>query len=564
MDITEISRIMMEASFNEEYSKQKEAIISKLKSNPDSCELSLTSLRLDTILDIKDDPSKAPSPINMTNDGVEILSWNDEVIDELLNSIPSTIKHLTVSIYLIGLRPNLFERFPELEVVDIKGNGDLEPTDLQIFDNNKKLKNINTNMSIDDKFKYEKDINIKCGDKQIVQKGDLTITSRNSYMSDLAYNGPIENMSSFITPDSIDLERYTTSLYRNGKKVLDYQPKHNKLEVLLSEPIEGSYKLASEFIKSTGLECSSIELKTDNKTYSDLDSLYKFESLGNVEIDYGDYILSNIDQYIGMRANLDYFVMLINQNDLSPMEKLCYAYDLVKSHIYRENNDDFQKSRHIHNIVETGDIVCVGYSVFLAELLKEIGIDAHAIGTSVPLQDGETVGHERNIVEIHDEKYGIDGMFALDCTWDSNKAIYKIIRDGKEVYTKKLKEGDEILYTYDVMSSYNYFLIPAQEYEAYFPGESFHRDIKDWHGKEYDPNKAALDSLPELFTSEDPTDDKFEDAYLDEDTIISVIYNTRLYEGYSKEQNDRLIEEVKLIRDTRRPKSLRSEDGMTK
>ena len=564
MDISEIARQFMEPAFLEAYNKQKDEIIAKLQSNPDKCELNITALGVMALLDVKDNPEAAPDPITITDNGIKMYSWTEEIVDELINAIPTSVKELSLSGQVFKLRPNILERFPNIETLNLTHCGEIKQSDIEDFKKFPNLKTIRTDKSIDENLKFLNNINIVSSDKTRVEIDGLYIESTYNSFPGIVYNGPVDKMKDYITPEVVDANRYGISLYRNGKKILSYSNFSKEITYVLSDPLEESYNILSEFIKCTGLEYSKIVLVTENMTYSDMDHLKKFESLGNIEIDYNATTKSNIDQFIQMRANLDYFVSLINQNDLSPMEKVCYAYDLIKSYVYRENEENRETARYIHNIIDTGDIVCVGYATFLAELLKEVGIDAHAIGTVVPLGDGKDAGHERNIIEIHDDKYGVDGMFALDCTWDSNRPSYKVLRDGEELLVKKLQEGDEVLYTNDVMSSYNYFLIPAQEYEAYFPGEAFHRDVKDWNGKEYDPDKAAVDSLPELLEEKKVTEDKFEDAYIDEDTIISVIYNTRLCEGYSKEQNDRLIEEVKHIRNSKRPKELRSEDGMIK
>ena len=45
---------------------------------------------------------------------------------------------------------------------------------------------------------------------------------------------------------------------------------------------------------------------------------------------------------------------------------------------------------------------------------------------------------------------------------------------------------------------------------------------------------------------------------------MEIIYNTRMYEGYSPEINQELLEEVEEIRRLKAPKELRAEDGMTR
>ena len=45
---------------------------------------------------------------------------------------------------------------------------------------------------------------------------------------------------------------------------------------------------------------------------------------------------------------------------------------------------------------------------------------------------------------------------------------------------------------------------------------------------------------------------------------MKIIYNTRLFEGYSPEINQLLLEEIEEIRKLKAPKELIAEDGMVK
>ena len=73
------------------------------------------------------------------------------------------------------------------------------------------------------------------------------------------------------------------------------------------------------------------------------------------------YDINEVDyeEYKGLYETIKYYRMLINENNLSPVEKVMYAYDIMKTFPYNESKKDVYDSRDPHRIVETGNIVCV-------------------------------------------------------------------------------------------------------------------------------------------------------------------------------------------------------------
>ena len=60
----------------------------------------------------------------------------------------------------------------------------------------------------------------------------------------------------------------------------------------------------------------------------------------------------------------------------------------------------------------------MGYSQLLRQLLKEIGIKSCSYSTIIRDND-DKLKHQRLIVKVEDDKYGIDGLYIFDPTWDS-------------------------------------------------------------------------------------------------------------------------------------------------
>lgn len=143
----------------------------------------------------------------------------------------------------------------------------------------------------------------------------------------------------------------------------------------------------------------------------------------------------NKNIYVKVKGNYNYISILdyektvneiekisskIEKYDLSPLEQLIFAYDLVRDRVYvRESVDeDFTKSRDLTSVLLGDKIVCVGYANILDKVLLNIGFDSMMYHI---FNNKNEYGHMRNIVHLVDEKYGIDGAFFLDTTRDRKK-----------------------------------------------------------------------------------------------------------------------------------------------
>lgn len=136
---------------------------------------------------------------------------------------------------------------------------------------------------------------------------------------------------------------------------------------------------------------------------------------------------------------------------LSPFEKYLYIYDLVcKYKEYKENNEDKQSARDLYQLLENDYIVCVGYTKLLCDLLSKVGISAQEYAVDVdtgldgipldtlvlpdfisggdPSSTREVItegsGHSRALIHLVDPKYGIDGYYIADPTWDNIMNAY--------------------------------------------------------------------------------------------------------------------------------------------
>ncbi len=562
MDLNEHYQRTFIGDFEKQLPNIKQEIIKYMKLNQTSIYIEHTfnlSIALNSLSNRKNNPEFIPEFLSVDENGITLSMFTDELINFILDNIPENVQELTLPIEILRKNPTCLRRYQKLTKLGFSDYG-LETTtdELKTYIEGTNINSINASeMDVQDIESILKN-NYVIEDRCLTTKlEDVLLKCRSDeFGRHINLVPPItEEELSLIPKDFFSDGSLDASIRIDGKKIVE--KKLGEINILLSDDVEFTKDMVIALFNRLEEKPKKVILVAQNKTYPNLESLKALESLCEVEIKYGYLDKASIDQFDAMRANLDYFKGLILQYDLSPAERICYAYDLIKSNVYRECQQNYLNARQIHAIVDTGYIVCLGYAKFLAQLLKEVGIKAHTIGTSVPLKDGTIAGHERNLIEIRDDKYGINGIYAFDCTWDSNSDFYKVIRDGEEKIVKEPKETDEIVRQFDAMSSYRYFFIPSDEYGIYFPGEKQFENISEWHGEEYNPTESSLEEI-----SESSYDSKTQDTYtsigeVDEDILMEIIYNTRMCEGYSPEINQQLLEEVKEIKRITTPKELR-------
>lgn len=173
----------------------------------------------------------------------------------------------------------------------------------------------------------------------------------------------------------------------------------------------------------------------------------------------GNRMPISIDTFKKTLKKIEEIVINIKKLDLSPIEQVMFAYDVVKDKEYQEESED--ESAYLSRDVSTslfGDkIVCVGYSNIFKTILDKLGIknDVYFV-----------TNHQRNIAYIKDEKYDIEGIYYFDATGDSKIATkgnkhfnrYLYFAKTKHQMDRYYKTNDETLPSfYDLLSSDVYF-----------------------------------------------------------------------------------------------------------
>ena len=242
--------------------------------------------------------------------------------------------------------------------------------------------------------------------------------------------------------------------------------------------------------------------------------------------------LSFIDDVISAVYMIDYYKSVIDDN-LSSLEKVTMAYDIVKSHYYKEYNvKNTMKSRNITEMVNNDCIVCRGYVNIFNRLLREMGVNASFLDLSLKSDDKVVVEHSRSFVHLTDEKYGIDGYFVFDPTWDSiGKEHYYQFNEEYAKYSRVKKDDYEKA---DSLVSYIHFLVPLQSYEIKFSNSHDEKITLQ--------NNTKLDSKlthDMLHTNQNSNSQNA----LSPLSFVNLLYNVKLAEGYSIDDIPRLIQE---------------------
>lgn len=104
--------------------------------------------------------------------------------------------------------------------------------------------------------------------------------------------------------------------------------------------------------------------------------------------------------------------------DLSDFEKISYVYAYLTQKMYN-GVDDRRNSTTLVGVLNSNKIICVGYVKLLTTILKKAGVNCFVCN--------ENNNHETCFLKVKDDKYGIDGFYYFDPTWDSvNNNITKL------------------------------------------------------------------------------------------------------------------------------------------
>ena len=189
--------------------------------------------------------------------------------------------------------------------------------------------------------------------------------------------------------------------------------------------------------------CIDNKNEFNNYLFQHLDELTDTNNI-NIKSNKHGYLYCDIVKYMKNERRL--IDMILPAMNLSPFEKYLFAYNKVKKFKKYKDSEDKDQARKLYDLLDNDYIVCVGFSNLLADLLDKLGIPSidYSVSVDVGFDDvpfntlvlpdkviSSRTGTERDVIieredharrEVHlvDPKYGIDGYFLTDPTWDND------------------------------------------------------------------------------------------------------------------------------------------------
>lgn len=217
---------------------------------------------------------------------------------------------------------------------------------------------------------------------------------------------------------------------RQDKKIFFIYDDYNNVLQVMKECINISKNITFEII----LKDKNVFNKFLFDNYDELE-LLKDKIVINVN---GESLY--LQEYYSYEKKL--FDMIEPALNLSTLEKYLFAYNIVKKYkLYNNDIENYCNGVHLYKILDNEYIVCAGFVNLLCDLLKKLDIECKKYDVVVdigldklentslvmPEYDAENkkfflkkVNHSRCIVNLVDDKYGIDGYYIVDPTWDNN------------------------------------------------------------------------------------------------------------------------------------------------
>lgn len=192
----------------------------------------------------------------------------------------------------------------------------------------------------------------------------------------------------------------------------------------IHENINISYRMADDFVNKDTI----IEFLKQNKNFDITLNVSKYDYLvnslneddcPNLKIFFkNNYDAIDFEKFHKMYKFLYEIISFVKYYNLSPLEQVMLVYDIIKSKEYTKEGEeeDIRLSRSLSEIINSGKIVCDGYSNLLNFILDELEIPNKKIYLSYTNKKSR---HARNFIYLKDEKYNIESFFITDVTFDS-------------------------------------------------------------------------------------------------------------------------------------------------
>lgn len=270
----------------------------------------------------------------------------------------------------------------------------------------------------------------------------------------------------------------------------------------------------------------------------------------------GNDDLVTISEYEKTVNAIDEIVNKIKKYNLSPLEQVMYAYDLVRDRVYKEEdkNENPTESRDITSVLLGDKIVCLGYAIIFDKVLENLGINSSIYKL---VNYSKKSGHARDIAYIKDDKYGVDGVYYFDPTWDSKKKDSATgYLDSYKFFAKTKEDMDCYKHNYTDMLLLGYTKDFPKQFKQHYEKYGIEKIPQEMinlvnilsrliDGKNILPiYLRKLNIIPEhlrpkididnIFACLERYNNLFFDGEINVETLIQVLYNVRKIEYYEE------------------------------
>ncbi len=403
-------------------------------------------------------------------------------------------------------------------------------------------------MIVNDRFCEAIGNNLNIERVRIGNRDDVAPLTLNEYNS--LKKGNVEEIRSYEVSKELK-DNFDPIILHNRRELIGYYP-YTMLQsndsFYFNNPLNDEELYYLKYINKK----AKIDLKSlDNNNYFKvIRRLKELDFKGEIYLyvdnknDFNNYLLNHLEElpdtqnifiksnkHLGLDCDILTYIknerrlmeMVLPAMNLSPFEKYLFAYNKVKQFKkYKENNEDKANSRNLYQLLDNDYIVCVGFSRLLGDLLEKLGIPSldYSVGVNVGFDDVpddivilpekivssktgkehevmiERGDHARREVHLVDPKYGIDGYFIADPTWDNDME--------HDTYSYALMTQDE----YNGTRRSNYFNCYGVD-ELFFVHslEEFYAKINILLDK--NKNKKEADIIRELLDKFETLDNEF-------------------------------------------------------
>ena len=137
------------------------------------------------------------------------------------------------------------------------------------------------------------------------------------------------------------------------------------------------------------------------------------------DLDDDSFVLTSIPKCRSFFAYINRIKTLVEKENLTDFEKVLRVYDIIKTYNY---SDTSSNSLQLAEIVEAQTAGSKGFNKLFSFVLSQLGINSFVGREKDPNKKESYV----TLVDIKDEKYGVDGIYLFDPSMDSLPTeIYK-------------------------------------------------------------------------------------------------------------------------------------------